>query len=519
VNSINPQYGVDAHRTSAESNDHVLGTDGPLAAPTRHLTIPQAAVYLNRSEASWVQDAGGQILGSETTVTYAFRNTDGTYSHSGTGFTRFNAAEMANAQTALQSWSDVANIHFTQVSGTGPGAKYSDNATILFGNVSGGSGAAFGAYAYTPENASRGAGSAEGDVYVNSDISANTNPKEFAYGRQAVVHELGHAIGFLHPGDYNAGQGNPTYDDAYYAEDTLQYTVMSYWSETNTGADFKGFYPAAPQITDILAAQRLYGANLEFQTGDTVYGFNSNADRTWYMAPDGHAPIFSAWDAGGEDTFDFSGYAVKQTIDLRNGAFSDVGGMKSNVSVSWAVKVDDVIVNTIENAIGGSAKDTITGNNADNTLDGRNGDDVLIGGKGNDNLLGGDGNDILSGAKGNDTFNGGLGSDQLSGAKNFDVFIYSSLADSTVGAEDVILKGLDRLDKVDLSAIDAVAGSGNQAFHLGGDHFTNSAGELILVYSAGQDTTYIQGDVDGDGDADLSIKVQGDSHTFLNFVL
>ncbi len=30
------------------------------------------------------------------------------------------------------------------------------------------------------------------------------------------------------PGDYNAGEGNPTYRDATYAEDTRQFSLMSY---------------------------------------------------------------------------------------------------------------------------------------------------------------------------------------------------------------------------------------------------------------------------------------------------
>jgi serralysin len=497
------------------SSDGSQSPGEPLSNPTEHKTPAQGGAYLNRDLATWNHGA----LATPTELTFAFRNTGvGANPTSEPLFTRFSATQINLATLALQSWADVSNLTFTRVSGSGPGSAYSDNATLRFGNFErpGGAGAA---HAYLPFD-NRSANAVDGDVWVNVAYAYEKNPEMWEYGMQTLTHEIGHALGFSHPGDYNAGAGgNITYaDDAEFIEDTRQWTVMSYFSETNTGANFQGYYSPAPLMIDIAAAQRLYGANLDFQTGNTVYGFNSNAERVWYQAPDGHAPIFCAWDAGGVDTFDFSGYAVKQYIDLRNGTFSDVGGMKGNVSISAGVKVDGVIVNIIENAIGGSAKDTIIGNNEGNTLDGRAGDDVLSGGKGNDVLIGGDGADLLAGAKGFDTFTGGLGADTLSGAANNDTFIYKTLADSEVGAEDYIQKGLDRLDKIDLSAIDAVVGSGNQAFHLGGAAFTGSAGELIRFYHAGSDTTYIQGDVDGDGDADISIAVQGDSHTFLNFV-
>jgi Ca2+-binding RTX toxin-like protein len=65
----------------------------------------------------------------------------------------------------------------------------------------------------------------------------------------------------------------------------------------------------------------------------------------------------------------------------------------------------------LENAIGGSGKDTLIGNAAANVLTGNAGDDTLVGGDGNDVLLGGAGADKLTGGAGNDRLTGGSGDD------------------------------------------------------------------------------------------------------------
>ncbi|MFH7365569.1 reprolysin-like metallopeptidase, partial [Pseudomonas syringae group genomosp. 7] len=69
---------------------------------------------------------------------------------------------------------------------------------------------------------------------VDNCYKVNTTPDNGYYGRQTLTHEIGHTLGLSHPGDYNAGEGNPNYKDASYAEDTRGYSVMSYWSESNT---------------------------------------------------------------------------------------------------------------------------------------------------------------------------------------------------------------------------------------------------------------------------------------------
>src|SRR5262249_22299751 len=64
------------------------------------------------------------------------------------------------------------------------------------------------------------------------------------------------------------------------------------------------------------------------------------------------------------------------------GNWSSIGGNVENICIYTSV--------VIENAIGGSGNDNITGNNAANRLDGGLGSDTLIGGAGGDALNGGD---------------------------------------------------------------------------------------------------------------------------------
>jgi serralysin len=144
------------------------------------------------------------------------------------------------------------------------------------------------------------------------------------------------------------------------------------------------------------------------RTGDTVYGFNSNADRPWFQATTSRSVmIWAVWDAGGSDTFNFSGYTAHQKIDLRQVSFSDVGGLVKNVSIARGVD--------IENAIGGSGNDTVLGNNLNNRLEGGAGSDNLqtfTQGRNRECTL--QGEDVLEGEAGNDCtpLSGGAGDDR-----------------------------------------------------------------------------------------------------------
>ena len=183
---------------------------------------------------------------------------------------------------------------------------------------------------------------------------------------------------------------------------------------------------------------------------------------------------------GGNDTASYAGATGKVTVDL------SIAGPQNTVGAG----VDTLV--GVENLVGSSAGDILSGDFGANSLDG---------GKGADTLNGGNGRDILTGAAGADILTGGQGSD---------TFVFAAKADSKGASFDRItdFSHADG-DLIDLSAMDAnKAAAGDQAFaFLGTGDFTHHAGELRYgVDSAG---AHVYGDVNGDGVADFHILVAG----------
>ena len=159
----------------------------------------------------------------------------------------------------------------------------------------------------------------------------------------------------------------------------------------------------------------------------------------------------------------------------------------------------------------------LIGNDLDNTLRGNAGRNAIAGGDGADLLIGASGNDRLNGGAAHDMLDGGLGRDVMSGGQGADVFVFARIADSgrSPASRDTILDFRHGEDKIDLHAIDAVAGTAkNNAFRFTGSaDFHGLKGELhlIKINAAGRahDVTIVEGDVNGDGAADFQIALKG----------
>ncbi|CAH5260973.1 serralysin family metalloprotease [Serratia marcescens] len=415
---------------------------------------------------------GDQVYHQPVALTYSFLtqsalNRIGQTGDGDKGLQPLTQVAQAQALKSMQAWADVANVTFTETAST----DINHRADITFayftqradGSTAEGSGPnAINAYAYYPPSSKAGSDNAfAGTVWFNKNFATHQAPVSGDFSSQTFTHELGHALGLAHPGSYDASLGNPSYqNDAAYYQDSLQYSIMSYFNAGYTGADTKGVYGYGPMVDDIAAIQKLYGANMNTRTGDTVYGFNSNTGRDFLTATaDNGKPVnFAVWDAGGNDTLDFSGYSQQQMINLNDGAFSSVGGGTQNVAIARGA--------IIENAIGGSGRDVIIGNDQDNLLAGNAGSDILYGGLGADHLWGG------------------------KDANNFtDYFVYLNAKESTVAAFDVIEDFEHGIDKIDLSGLRFNNSLSELRFIDSGSAFSGQKGEIQLNFDAFNGTT------------------------------
>jgi serralysin len=366
------------------------------------------------------------------------------------------------AREALNLWADVTGIRFSEVS-TGGQITFDDNE----------------AGAFAQPTVAAGGIITSARVNVSSEWLTTYGTTLRGYAFTAYVHEVGHALGLNHPGNYNAAALYS--QDAVFENDSWATTIMSYFSQTaNTYFNAQGFtrqFPTSPLTADILAVGQLYGAATDTRTGNTVYGVGNTSGRAIYDASTTDAPMtVTIFDNGGIDTLNYSVYTADQRIDLRPEVFSNIGGRVGNLTIARGT--------IIENATGGSGFDIITGNDANNELRGGGSRDGILGGAGDDRIFGDDGVDYLVGGTGNDAIEGGNNPDEIHGEDGNDTLTGGTSFDTDLlygGAGDDILYGDSTLGDYDVME----GGTGNDRYYV-----DTPADVVTELANAGTDTVF-----------------------------
>jgi hypothetical protein len=219
---------------------------------------------------------------------------------------------------------------------------------------------------------------------------------------------------------------------------------------------------------------------------------------------------------------DYSGFSAAAAGDVNGDGFADVivgafgadpHGSSSGSSYVIFGHRAKVAVNRqgtdIANVInGGKGADTVSGHDGNDTLIGWEANDTMFGGLGADSINGGSGDDRIHGNRGKDSINAAAGADILSGDAGADQFIYRNLTHSglTLDTRDTIRDFTHLEDRIDVHAIDAIAGGANNHFTFIGTASFSAAGQ-IRAQQSGADTI-LKFNAEGATGAEMTILLQ-----------
>lgn len=288
---------------------------------------------------AWSNGAGVSLSYSFMTAVPLYGGGEG-----GSGFTAPSAAYQSAVRTILSQLTQETGLVFSEVAdGDVSQLRFAANQQT-----------ATKGYSFTAAAVN---GQKAGDVWMDQDSVASLTPG--SEGWQALLHEIGHALGLTHPVPETDTASGVVLLNRW---NSNAYTVMS----ENQSAS--GLWQSWYGPLDLQALRSLYGAGMG--------AAHAGAD-TYSLTDTTGGRLSTISDAGGHDVLDASGLSRGVYLDLTPGSFSSAGLATSGSTSLGNLFIDAATV--IEDAIGTAYDDVLTGNSADNIFSPGTGNDMVNG--------------------------------------------------------------------------------------------------------------------------------------------